>query len=210
MYKNDTQLVAFLLFSFFLSLAPILWANGAWNRSENIATPFFMQVQRLLMSVGWGTCWPCAFTPACSLLCPHCTACSCSTRVNTRQSHILHHNLQSMSSLSLKRCPRFLYGRPVNVPFCMGLPLGGRGGAVKHDPSHAERWPTVVGAQSCRCGLVDTQHQHAAENGGEGTHLNNNNRIFTAFHQCWCNLSRVMKRLLLWTSDLLFRLVEIT
>lgn len=41
----------------------------------------FVQVARLWTSVDWGTCSPCGFTPACSPLCPHFTACSCFTRV---------------------------------------------------------------------------------------------------------------------------------
>lgn len=67
---------------YFYFFCPTLWANGCWDTSENIAIPYFLQVQRLLMSVDWGICWPCAYIPAYLLLCPHCTACSCSTRVN--------------------------------------------------------------------------------------------------------------------------------
>lgn len=51
----------------------------------------------------------------------------------------------------------------------LGLPLRGRGRTAEHDPSHAERRPPVVGAQSCWGRLVDSQHQHSAQNGGEGT-----------------------------------------
>lgn len=70
------------------------------------------------------------------------------------------------SCVSLSVC---LCGRPVNVPLCVGLPLGGWGGDAEHDPSHAERGPPVVWAQGRRSGLVDTQHQHTAQDGGEGT-----------------------------------------
>lgn len=71
--------------------------------------------------------------------------------------------------LSCKLISLHLRDRLINMPLCMGLPLGGGRGAAEHDPSHAERRPTVVWAQSCWSGLVDTQHQHSAENGGKGT-----------------------------------------
>lgn len=148
------------------------------------------------MSVDWGTCWPCAFIPACSRLCPPYTACSCSTRVKHTAHYIvtvqIYLNVVFYKKILTIYCPLlisgcrclvhlislfpplsiFLYGRPINMPLCMGLPFGGRGRAAKHDPCHAERWPSVVWAQSCWCGLVDTQHQHSTENGGEGTGAN--------------------------------------
>lgn len=154
------------------------------------------------MSVDWGICWPCVFIPACSLPCPPSTACSCSTRVNHTAHYtaavtqikniVLYDNNTTILSdcvvmryrllvqlifrmnfrhltLSLSL---YLCGRPINMPLCMGFPLGGRRRAAEHGPSHAERRPTVVWAQSCWSGMVDTQHQHSEENGGEGTRTN--------------------------------------
>lgn len=39
------------------------------------------QVLKLWMSVDWGTCWPCVFTPVCSPPSHLCTVCSCCIRV---------------------------------------------------------------------------------------------------------------------------------
>ena len=59
--------------------------------------------------------------------------------------------------------------RPVHLPLRLGLPLGGGGGDAEHDPGHAAGEPPVGGAAGRGRGLVDPQHQHSAQDGGEGT-----------------------------------------
>lgn len=143
---------------------------------------------RLLMSVDSDTSLPCVFIHAYLPLCRRSTVCSCSTRVKGSVWFTAANFPATAYGFATKKIHRFKFAtsrlcpvflptifftilfvcRAFNMPLCVGLPLRGRGGDAEHDSCHAEGRPAVVWAQSRRSGMVDTQHQYLAQNGGEG------------------------------------------